>query len=707
MMRGQERHQALICPMEVLPWLLGGILACLLLCGLTWPCTAAPTGREIPLAQLGAKPTAFRAEVADTGEFTWWLPSDADTLVLPVADGIVVDTAQVELMRWLRNGSPWGLAQLPSFGVRYGNRMAVVIVPWPHYAELVIGDRMGVRFSWPKKRGNAAHVEVVAVWGGTDPLEVAQAFRDWRESAEDTGGIPRPKRLADKAAQLPRVSWLYGAPHIYLWGSALFSRHDVAPAKWIECAKSLHDAAADSPKGRVVARFTKEQREALGKLAGSDWPMAYLTTEVAAGVERVLTDPTLLALPADSPPTNVVQRNREFVASALKGFVQDSTRWGDGPSLPMLEALRDSGIDRALLLLSDLYARSPRPDLAVRATQMGFLLGPYDSYHSVHSPDAAPDDTWETAQFDRAAYEQGRVLNADGKGRGGFRGAGYQFSPVAAWPYVQKRVGALIREVPYSTWFVDCDATSEWFDDYNPLHVASRVDDLNARRQRLRWLVQEQKVVVGSEEGSVLVSDLVHFGHGIHTPYLGHLAPAFRDPASPHFLGRHWPPDTPENMFKPVPVVPSMVVPYFDPRVRIPLYEAAVGDQLIVTHHWSFDSLKFSDLAVARELLEILYMVPPMYHLNREAWPKRREQIARHLAFWGPIHRQLATARLIRFEWLSADRLLQRTTFRSGEGNATITVNFAESERNGYLAHSATVAGDLRVAQTFYQAKRE
>jgi hypothetical protein len=251
---------------------------------------------------------------------------------------------------------------------------------------------------------------------------------------------------------------------------------------------------------------------------------------------------------------------------------------------------------------------------------------------------------------------------------------------------------------------VDCDATGEWFDDYNPLHPASRVDDMNARRQRLRWLGKEQKVVVGSEEGSVLVSDLIDFGHGVHTPYIGHLDPAFRDKAGPHFLGRYWPPSTPENMFKPVPVAPSLVVPYFEPRVRIPLYEAALGDEVIVTHHWSFDSLKFSDLPVIRELLEILYMVPPMYHLNRETWSKRREQITRRVSFWGPIHRHLATARLTRFEWLSTDRLLQRTTFRARDGDVMITVNFADSEQAGFPPHSATLAGNLHVAQTVYRA---
>jgi hypothetical protein len=369
----------------------------------------------------------------------------------------------------------------------------------------------------------------------------------------------------------------------------------------------------------------------------------------------------------------------------------------------MLDALREAGLERALLLLSDLFARSPRTEAAGRADSLGFLLGPYDSYHSVHPPDADPEKTWETAQFDRAAYERGRVLNADGTGHRGFRGVGYHFSPVAAWPYVQKRVGGLLKQAPYSAWFVDCDATAECFDDYTPGREASRVDDIKARRKRLRWLETEHRLVLGSEEGSALFADTVHFGHGVHTPYIGHLDPAFRDRKSPHFLGRHWPPDTPGSFFEPTPVPPSLVRPYFDPRVRIPLYQAALGDELIVSHHWSFDSLKLRDVAAGRELLEILYNVPPLYHLSRESWPGRRERILRHMAFWGPIHRRLAEAPLVRFEWLTGDRLLQRTTFRPAVGDVTITVNFGAETRRIYPGYSATVAGPIPVPRRVYR----
>ncbi len=83
-------------------------------------------------------------------------------------------------------------------------------------------------------------------------------------------------------------------------------------------------------------------------------------------------------------------------------------------------------------------------------------------------------------------------------------------------------------------------------------------------------------MVVGSEGGSILFADVIDFGHGVHTPYIGHLDPAFTNPASPSFLGRHWPPDLPELWFKPVPVPPGLKTPYFDPTVH-PLVSGRAG----------------------------------------------------------------------------------------------------------------------------------
>jgi len=626
-------------------------------------------------------------------------------LVLPISAGTLVETSNESLMRWLRDGSPWDLSKLPILGVRYGDRTIVAIVPWPHYAELVTEQRVGVRFKFPPGRSNATPCELVAMWRGIDPLQVAQAFRDWRASTKETGAIPKPRPLAKKATELPAVKQMFGAPHIYLWGPALFSRHDVDKGKWISFARALRDAGAETIGGRIVAQFSVTQRCNLTNLAKAEWPEQWLTLDVATAIDQALADRALLKLSIETPRVEAVRKNSEALAQAFRGLVHDPATWGDGFSIPMLASLQAAGIDRAVLLLSDLYGQSPRPEVAAKAAELGYLMGPYDSYHSVHEPQAASDDTWETAQFDQAAFVYGRVQNADGSGHGGFKNRGYHFSPAAAWPYVRSRVNGVLDQTPFSAWFLDCDATMECFDDYNPRHPATRVEDVQARRQRLRWLEVEKRLVVGSEEGSALFADVIHFGHGIQTPYLGHLAPGFKDPKSPSFVGRHWPSDTPASSFKPIPIPPSLRTPYFDPKVRIPLYEAALGDEIIVSHHWSLDSFKLSDVAGERELTELLYMVPPVYHLNRETWPERQERMVRHFKFWSPLHRQLATAPLTRFETLTTDRLLQRTTFQLPEGEATITVNFGDAAAKGYPPQSATVAGAISVAQSVYRLR--
>lgn len=668
------------------------------------PITAAENSREISLEKLTAAPQTLAAPTTAANTFTWWLPRNPDALILPMAAGIVVDSTNAPLRNWLAQHAPWDLTDLPVMALRYGDQTLVVIVPWPHYAQLLVGDRVGVCFTFPTNRNYATPRDiVVARRDSTDLLEAAFVFRDWRATATNTGAIPKPQPLAAKAAALPAVTNLFGAAHFYLWGPALFSRHDVDRRQWKAAARELWVAPPNSFCGRLVSRFSEAEKKNLQDLAQAAWPDDYLTSSVASAIDAALTETSLLELPTHTPRAEVGRRNSVALAAAWHERAHDPATWGDGFSAPMLESLRAAGVNRALLLLNNFYARAPRPDVTAKAEALGFLIGPYDAYHGVHDPKAPPDTTWETAQFDADAYRAGRILNADGSGHKGFQNRGFHFSPLVAWPYVQRRVTDRLREAPFNAWFVDCDATAECFDDYSPLHPATRVDDIAARRARLRWLEADKKLVVGSEGGSALFTDVIHFGHGIATPYIGHLAKEFKDPNSPSFMGKYWPADGPGIFFKPITVPASLRSPYFDPGVRIPLYQAALGDELLVSHHWNFDSLKFSDVAATRELTELLYLTPPLYHLNRESWPNRRERIVKHFQFWSPLHQQLAGTPLVKFEWLDTSRRLQRTTFRHDGGAVTVTVNFSATAQQNYPPQSATVSGAISVPQTVYQ----
>ncbi len=101
----------------------------------------------------------------------------------------------------------------------------------------------------------------------------------------------------------------------------------------------------------------------------------------------------------------------------------------------------------------------------------------------------------------------------------------------------------------------------------------------------------------------------------------------------------------------------------FEPEFRLPLFQTVFHDSVIATHHWSFASLKTKDCAKTVELLELLYQVPPLYHLNLAEFQKRKPQLKRHYDFFSPLHRETALLPLADFQWLTPDGTVRRATF--------------------------------------------
>ena len=83
----------------------------------------------------------------------------------------------------------------------------------------------------------------------------------------------------------------------------------------------------------------------------------------------------------------------------------------------------------------------------------------------------------------------------------------------------------------------------------------------------------------------------------------------------------------------------------------------------MTTHHWGYSSLKFKNAVETVGLLELLYNVPPLYHLNIARFSKHKAWIKRHYTFFSPLHRQIGGKPMTDFEWLSDDKQIQRTEF--------------------------------------------
>ena len=197
---------------------------------------------------------------------------------------------------------------------------------------------------------------------------------------------------------------------------------------------------------------------------------------------------------------------------------------------------------------------------------------------------------------------------------------------------------------------------------------------MKARLRRMAWIRDTYGLVIGSEGGSAYAASTIHFAHGMLTPVIGFGDPDLKNPQSPYFLGRYWPADAPAVFFKQVPLKPRYYRFYFDPRFRLPIYQTVFHDSVVATHHWSSPSLKFEDQIVEQALLELLYLVPPLYHLNHKEFTRQEARLKAHYVFFSPLHRETALLPLTDFSWLTPDRSIQRTLFG---GKIEMVANFS------------------------------
>lgn len=502
------------------------------------------------------------------------------------------------------------------------------------------------------------------------PITPGLRYREWLDESDSV------TMLAEKAKAVPNVERLLGAPHVYLWGESPFTWMDIPRQNWNKFAVALvaQSEKESSVGAQLKKHFNEEQWDLVVQCTTEEWPHKYMKSQIAEGISTALKSPEFHSK-SDNLPKRV-QENALVLEEAFPGLLLPSKQWGNGDSLKMMDKLKKQGFEYLKLCFAGWESVEMRPWVATEADQNGWLMGTYDSYHSIHDPAlAGTDNSWSTAQMTPELWGNGGVMNEDGSYKKGFKGKGKKLSPIFGRSYYEERVTSVIDAIPFNYYFIDCDAYGEVYDDYNPLHLCSMEQDAEERTDRLGWLSREKGLVVGSEGGNVYAIESIHVLEGLFGPYFGWGDEDMANKESEYYRGRYYPADEPEIQFKPVPLKEQYRQMHYDPSVRIPLFQAAFHDAVVSTHHWSNDRFKYPEVTKTVSLLEILYMCPPMVNLNLTSMKKRGPDLKKHYDVWSPLHRELGFAKLTGFRYLDENRLVQETTWENGK---KIVVNFGE-----------------------------
>lgn len=639
----------------------------------------------------GSLDVALQCETPETS-FTWPVQplarAGASALIWPRREGHFIplgDHAWISFLMQETHDTLEGLS-MPFWGVVTPAGVLSCVCSTQYHNEIALEeeepDRITLRFSHTFREGEPTTVRLRFRLGDVSdsPLKPAFEYRRW---LQEEG---RFVTLVEKIRRTPAAERLLGAPHVYLWGGGVLTRSDLERGDVKRLAKLLLDGAGapgPTPARRIQRALSPETWKGVVELARSRYRLPYVQSALADELNRLLAQPdfydapswkdtplstetqTLSArLPGGLAPEELIRLNRRLLFEAFPDALPPPETWGGSLSPAMLEALTRAGLDRLRISLADWESMTGNRSFAEEADRLGYLIGPYDSYHSIHDPDwRGTDATWPTAQFDRELYETVAIVNRDGTKRKGFKQKGYLLSPAAAHPWVERRVAVNAARAPFNYYFFDCDGYGQVYDDYSLLHPATQMFDAAARCDRMRWTSEKFGAVIGTEGGSAYAASTVHLFEGAFQDGFGWGDPDMSDRNSPYFLGAYHPPDAPAVFFKPVPVKNSFIHLHFDPRFRLPLFEAVFHDSVVSGHHWSVPSLKFTSVQTTVALTELLYQVPPMYHLNPEELERRQEVIGRHYAVFSPLHRMTGLLPLADFQWLTPDRLVQRTLF--------------------------------------------
>ncbi|WP_210472819.1 glycoside hydrolase [Vibrio crassostreae] len=512
---------------------------------------------------------------------------------------------------------------------------------------------------------------------GDSWLDGAKQYRDWRVK----NGLS--ESLVEKEKRNPDVSKLIGASHVYLFGKDPLSIQDVDDwwglnAWYLERSKL------------IVPSDAKRELSSLSK--GKDWFSQYHKQLLLDSISQSLQGLYPVATPtltdnAIQAQYTAAQDKKSWLIKNASSYLNTPETWGQALSSDMVSNLNKAGLNKLWLGFDNWMPAFYQPNAVELAKQSGYLVGTYDSYNTAIP--AKLNDNWLTAQLPEPMRQSCAIELADGSLKKGFRGNGYYLNPNCHLDYVKQRAQDIMRFGNFNSLFLDVDATAMAREDYRD--NSNESDMLSAFNSRMQWLSEQPNLMLGSEDGNSLTTKGTAFAHGLETVGFGWTDKDMKENRkSPYYLGRWYPDHKPDFFFKSAKVKEPYKSLLFSPQYRIPLYQAVYHDEVINTHHWHSDSLKFSNVKANRDLTAMLYNTPAMVHLTRDealsSSSPRLKALKHYQDGFEPIHKQLWDKALVDFDWLDKNGDVQQTVFDDG---SKIIANFSDQ---AFSQHGVTIA---------------
>ncbi|MCW5942381.1 MAG: hypothetical protein KIS66_09130 [Fimbriimonadaceae bacterium] len=345
--------------------------------------------------------------------------------------------------------------------------------------------------------------------------------------------------------------------------------------------------------------------------------------------------------------------------------------WSDD-KVGLAQAAHDAGFRNVL------WSGGGSPEVLKKVAGLGFVPSRYDIYQDVMDPSRYADLPWTHPDWTAEAWPNGLVRDANGDWVRGWVVQDKQGKDVPcavccdleAIAIARKRIGDELKTHPFRARFIDTTTASEYRECYDPRHPMTRSQSRDAR-MRLLQLVTDFGLVTGSETGHEAAVPHLVFFEGMMS------------------LGPYRVDDAGTNPPKLYPALPDKVLTYqLGPKYRIPLWQLVYGDCTVSTWYWGDFSNKNAATWDLRDGWNMLYGTPPMYFTDPSGFAASRARFVKSYEDTQKVLRFAAMRRMTKFEDLTPDRAVQRTTWDNG---LRVTANFGNRAFGGLAPNRVRV----------------
>ena len=341
------------------------------------------------------------------------------------------------------------------------------------------------------------------------------------------------------------------------------------------------------------------------------------------------------------------------------------------------------GLDRVLL---NAFEGLTAADCAA-LRRLGYLAGTYDCLRDVFHPGllgvANPSNFVRNARFLPFADEVSRV-NPDGSfarawsipDRAGNMHPMHALCDGLSLEMCRRLIAPEVAARGYTSRLMDVQAGGGPVACFSPRHPCTKEQALEALRAEHRYLSDDLGQIVGVEVGGELLVDAYHYSEGLTScphEFRKALCWRYKDQA---LYGDEIPTETRTLLH--------------NPRYRVPLWELVYHDCSVSYGYWADSALMYPQLTELKDAFCRLWGVPPIYSMNVATWSRLKHAVAASYRRAAPAARATMFSRMTAFEYLTPDRLVQRTTFANGHVE---TVDF----RDLYARVVAAAPGGFKI----------